>query len=198
MKELEAIVIKPEGKLYSKVVSNPAGFELIGTGAQGAVFKLSEDKCAKVYHHNYHKKAEAEVLRDAGDSPFFPTIFETGSNYIIMEYIKGPTLLEFLQKKQSIPPWITDQIIDLFKEMRRLKFTRWDANLRHLLVTKDERIKFIDHCHSRKKEVNEPKKLCKKIYKLGVLEEFAAQVKEKDRGMYDSWKSTIKKYLSHE
>ncbi len=195
VKDLESIIIEPKGKLYSRVVKNPTNYELIGTGNQGAVFKISSDKCAKIYHHQRHKEDEAEVLRDASDSPYFPDLYETGKNYIIMEYIDGPTLEEYLQQINKLPESITDQILDLFKEMKRLKFTRIDANLRHLLVTKDERIKCIDHCHSRTKKVKMPEKLFKKLNRVGLLEEFVNQIKEKDIESYNKWKGEIKKYL---
>ena len=41
-------------------------------GAQGAVFKLSEDKCVKIYSDPVQAKMEEEALKAGQHLPFMP------------------------------------------------------------------------------------------------------------------------------
>ena len=44
-------------------IHNPTNYPLIGMGAQGAVFKLSEDKCVKIYSDPYKQKWKMKLLK---------------------------------------------------------------------------------------------------------------------------------------
>ncbi|MBU8907593.1 AarF/UbiB family protein [Desertibacillus haloalkaliphilus] len=195
--DFRSITISRRGRRKPvKVLHNPTPYQMIGRGEQGAVFKLSSDKCVKIYLKQRNRKSEEDVLRDAQNSTFFPTIYEAGSNYIVMEYIHGQFLDEYLVNKEEIPEAITEQILSLYKEMRRLNFTRYDVMMRHILVTADEKIKMIDHVTSRRKKGKQPTRLCNELYQLGLLHSFARQLQEKDKKTYNKWKKTIRKYIS--
>ncbi|MFJ5714132.1 hypothetical protein [Neobacillus sp. NPDC093127] len=53
--QMNLIVIK--GK-RTVVVDNPTNFPLIGIGAQGAVYRISEEQCVKLYGNLKHAKRE--------------------------------------------------------------------------------------------------------------------------------------------
>ncbi|MDQ0339020.1 putative Ser/Thr protein kinase [Caldalkalibacillus uzonensis] len=188
-------VYKPSGGKV-KVVKNPTPYELIGQGMQGAVFKLSNKICVKIYPEKKHRIWEEEVLREAQKSPFFPKLYDSGANYIVMEYVEGIPLGDYLKNKRTMPRELTKQIITLHKEMERLKFTDYDIYLRHFIVTNNKTIKVIDHVKSFKRNRPQPERLVKGLSKLGLLRSFSSQVKEIDYKTYTKWKKTIKKYLS--
>ena len=65
-----------------------------------------------------------------------------------MEYLEGPTLFQYLESGGILSEKLMSQILFVLKEMKRLKFTRLDADLRHIIVTKEEELKVIDHYSS--------------------------------------------------
>ncbi|MEW9124067.1 MAG: hypothetical protein AB2421_15250, partial [Thermotaleaceae bacterium] len=81
-------------------------------------------------------------------SPIIPKLYEVGENYIIMEYIDGPDLRDYLRVKRKISKNMAKRILLLFYEMERLGFTRMDISLRHILLSKEKGLKIIDHFHA--------------------------------------------------
>ncbi|GAA3329503.1 hypothetical protein GCM10020331_077830 [Ectobacillus funiculus] len=75
-------------------------------------------------------------------------MYEAGSNYIVMEYIKGQSLEEYLNLYGFFPEPIVRQILYVFQEMKRVGFKRIDARLRHMFLTDEGVIKVIDHVKS--------------------------------------------------
>src|SRR5690242_4306703 len=100
------IVVTP-GKPV-KVPINPTSYPLIGKGLQGAVFKLSDDRVVKIYSKKIYCLREKLVLAQVGEkSAIIPTVYESGENYIIMEYLTGPSLQEYLEESNMISEELT-------------------------------------------------------------------------------------------
>jgi predicted Ser/Thr protein kinase len=177
-----------EGVKKVEVISNPTAYPLIGKGAQGAVFKISSDKCVKICAKPEYAQKEGAVLKIAQESPIIPRLYEVGENYIIMEYLEGPTLFQYLQSGGLLTENIISQILFVLKEMKRLKFTRQDADLRHLIVTKDGELKVIDHYSSYTKSRTRPELIFKGFKKLGLLPMFLEKLQEMDYDSYMKWK----------
>ena len=76
-------------------------------GYQGAVYRIAEDKCVKIYGNTEHCKQETEVLLKGQNLPFIPKVYETGSNYVVMEYLLGPNLNAYLKKQSQLSEEIT-------------------------------------------------------------------------------------------
>lgn len=76
----------------------------------------------------------------------------------------------------------------MLNEMKRLKFTRLDADLRHIIVTKEEELKVIDHYSSYTRVRYRPELIFKGLKKLGLLPLFLEQLKEMDPESYMEWK----------
>lgn len=177
-----------------KVKHNPTFYELIGRGTQGAVFKLTSDKCVKVYHSKDHKRREENVLILAESSPYFPKLFEAGKYYIVMEYVDGITLEKYLEQERKLSREITEQIISLIKDMKRLNIPRRDPKLRHMIMNKENKIKVIDHVNSLKKK-HKPERLFEGLQDLHLLKTFLGQVKEIDNELYKEWKTSMRSYF---
>ncbi|MDP9740988.1 UNVERIFIED_ORG: putative Ser/Thr protein kinase [Bacillus sp. B2I3] len=96
MEDFKSICVT-EGIKKVDVIKNPTSFPLIGKGAQGTVFKISSDKCVKICAKPEFAAKEGNVLKIAQESHAIPRLYEVGHNYIIMEYLEGPTLFQYLE-----------------------------------------------------------------------------------------------------
>lgn len=171
----------------SLIIDNPTKYPLIGMGAQGAVFQLSEDKCVKIYPDPLKAKMEQETLKAGKNLEFFPKVFDTGENYIVMEYFNGPTLKEYLKNSTYIPEEITKKLIHILKELKKAKFIMIDAPLRHIFVQENEELKVIDHVNAFKRQHPVPLKLLRDLNIILLKEEFLDQVKRLEPKLYKEW-----------
>ncbi|MFX5306095.1 hypothetical protein ABTC94_19975, partial [Acinetobacter baumannii] len=85
--------------------------QLIGKGHQGAVFRLNEEQCVKIYVYSKDVQAEARALRALQERAIAPKLIETGPNYNVMEYLKGPNLITYLREQGTISESISHQIL---------------------------------------------------------------------------------------
>lgn len=168
-------------------IKNSSGYPLIGSGAQGAVFKLSEERCVKVYAREEQAKMEQKALKAGSHLPFFPKVFEVGKNYIVMEYFDAPTLKEYLNGCTYMPESITIKLLDLLKEFKKSKFTMIDAPLRHIFVLKNQDLKVIDHVNAFKRNHPVPLKLLRDLDLLFLKDSFLSQVKKIEPKIYEEW-----------
>ncbi|MGE6610719.1 hypothetical protein ACQKFG_09380 [Peribacillus sp. NPDC076916] len=169
-------------------IHNPTTYTLIGMGAQGAVFKLSEDKCVKIYSDPVQAEMEEEALKAGKHLPFMPMVYETGPNYIVMEYFNAPTLKEYLRNCTYIPDSIVKKLLYILKELKQAKFTMIDAPLRHIFVVGNEELKVIDHVNSFKRMHPVPLKLLRDLNIILLKESFLAQVKQLEPDTFNEWK----------
>ncbi|MFH0069554.1 hypothetical protein [Peribacillus sp. NPDC056705] len=169
-------------------IHNPTTYTLIGMGAQGAVFKLSEDKCVKIYSDPVQAEMEEEALKAGKHLPFMPMVYETGPNYIVMEYFNAPTLKEYLRNCTYIPDSIVKKLLYILKELKQANFTMLDAPLRHIFVVGNEELKVIDHVNSFKRMHPVPLKLLRDLNIILLKESFLAQVKKLEPDTFNEWK----------
>ena len=194
MKNLELISVEksPKGVV---VIHNPTDYPLIGSGKQGAVFKLSEKYCAKIFASQKDFKKEYKAYIRAQGSPIIPKLYGVGPKYIIIEYIKGITLKEYLRKKRALPISLIKQILSAFHEMKRLKFTRINVRLKHIILTQKHKFKIIDHVNSFTLVEIKPILLFNELPNLGLLHHFLRQVKKLDKKIYSEWNQSMSKYF---
>ncbi|MCM3674225.1 kinase [Peribacillus simplex] len=171
------------------VIHNPTSYPFIGKGLQGAVFKLSEDSCVKIFLKPEVAKQEKEAMLKGQGLTFMPKLFESGHNYIIMEYIYGPSLRDYLQEHGTITESITRQIVFMKREMKRLGFTNLDiCVIRHIFVDKQQILKTVDHANAYKRKPI-PVRLLNTLSELGLIDLFLQQVKDMDQEFYSEWKN---------
>lgn len=184
---LEAIG-KFEGMSFRKIdFEKLTDYPLVGRGAQGAVFKIAPDRVVKVYKHQEDVDTESEVLKAAQESTIVPKLYEIGPKYVIMEYIEGPSLDQYLEANPVMTEELSGKILFMLKEMKRLKFTRLDARLRHILVSTQGDLKVIDHVNSFIKQFSRPELMMGELKQLGVLSIFLEHVKNLDPESYNEW-----------
>ena len=169
------------------IIDNPTNYPLIGMGAQGAVFKLSEEQCVKIYSNTLQAQMELEALKAGQHLSFFPRLYEYGENYIVMEYFNAPTLKEYLRNCTNIPESITRKLLYILGEMKSARFTMVDAPLRHIFVLENEELKVIDHVNAFKRIHPVPLKLLRDLNMMLLKEAFLSQVRKLEPNTYKTW-----------
>ncbi|MEH7112289.1 hypothetical protein V7124_07890 [Neobacillus niacini] len=168
-------------------IDNPTNYSLIGMGAQGAVFKLSEERCVKIYTNPLQAQMELEALKAGQHLSFFPRLYKHGENYIVMDYYNAPTLKEYLRNCTYIPDSITRKLLDILSEMKKANFTMVDAPLRHIFVLENEELKVIDHVNAFKRIHPVPLKLLRDLNRMLLKESFLSQVKRLEPETFEMW-----------
>ncbi|MCM3569527.1 hypothetical protein [Neobacillus mesonae] len=182
-------VTKEEKEL---VIYNPTEYPLIGQGAHAAVFKLSEDRCVKIYADAEQAAMEAEALKAGQHLSFFPRLYESGENYVVMEYIQAPTLKEYLKNSTYIPASIVKNMLGILKKLKKAEFTMLDFPLRHIFVLENEELKLIDYVYAFKREHPVPIKLLKDLNTIFLRDQFLLQVKRLEPEIYREWEKYFK------
>ncbi|MGN4427251.1 serine/threonine protein kinase [Bacillus cereus group sp. MYBK30-1] len=177
------------------LVVNPTDFPLIGKGMQGAVFKLSSNRCVKIYWNPKLAKKEAEVFMKGKGYSFLPQVYEIGDNYIIMEYIQGSSLQEFVLR-DNLPVDLVMKVMEIFREMKMLEFTNVDAATRHIIVTEEGNLKVLDLVNAYSKKQPYPLRFLNRLRKLSRLESFLNDVNTIDAEVYKEWKENIPEYFT--
>ncbi|MGE5677298.1 MAG: hypothetical protein ACM3ZR_04495 [Pseudomonadota bacterium] len=186
MNEFEKIRIT-HGPSIELMVDNPTKLKLVGKGAHGAVYRLSYDRCVKIYADKDIALMEANAYNMAGHSAIVPKVYEAGDSYLIMEYIQGVSLAEMLSEKKEITFQLSVKLTGLFKEMKNLGFTRLDASLRHIIVTPENSLRLIDLVHAYEQDEAYPKLAFVELEKLSLLTVYFAHLEKIDQELYKKW-----------
>jgi len=127
-------------KKFNKLIQKPDDLELIGKGRSAYVFKLTEEgreMALKVFFPEFKNIAarEAEIYKKLSDSNYYPDIYETGPSYILMEYIKGYTFYECLNKGIPIDDDMICEVDRALNDAKRKGLNPSDIHLRNLILT---------------------------------------------------------------
>lgn len=131
----------------NKVCNQDASLELIGTGRSAVVFKIrSTNKALKVFYPDKSKiaKEEAVIYRKLADTPYFPTLYEDGENYLVIDYIDGKTIFECLVNGVRVTRDIIAEVDAALSLAREKGLNPSDVHLRNLIVTSEGQMKIID------------------------------------------------------
>jgi len=79
----------------------------------------------------------------------------------------------------------------MVKEMKRLKFTRIDADLRHIIVGRDQAFEVIDHVNAYTTVRSISKHMLRGIKRLGMLGSLLDQVSSYDSSLYREWAAAV-------
>ena len=138
------VVISPK---KNRLLHYDDSLKLVGTGRSAFVFRINNSsKAIKVFFPNYTyiAKEEADIYIALHDISYFPTVYESGLNFIVMDFIEGRTLFECVN--QGIP--ITAEHIKEIDAALLLASNRGlnpsDIHLRNIFITSSNDIKLID------------------------------------------------------
>ncbi|MGG2065155.1 AarF/UbiB family protein [Bacillus sp. S14(2024)] len=161
--------------------------KLIGNGRDGEVYELAYDKCVKMFYQEETQKKELKALIIGQSSPIIPRLYEYGENYIVMEYIHGISLAGYLKREQKMTEELTKKILMMLNELKKIGFTRWDAEVRHVLINEKGQLKVIDHKRAFTANIQVPVKLLKGLEKFGLAQDFLNHVKNIQPSLYNKW-----------
>jgi len=168
-------------------VVNPTPLELIGKGRQGAVFKVNDDVCVKVYGDPDDCEREHHALSLGQKTSLLPRIYGKGPNYIMMEMVKGITVREYLQS-QPLTRELSLKLIEMLVTFKKIGYQRIDHHKRQIYIQPDGSLKVIDVGRTvwRNYTYPYPRKL---LTSLGndCKETFLAHVKEFAPDLYKEW-----------
>lgn len=120
---------------------------IIGSGRSAYVFKLEgTNKAVKVFYPPYEHlaKKEAEIYDKLKCISSFPHLYESGENYIVIDYIEGHTIFECLVKGKHINEKVLEEVDRSIAKARQLGLNPSDIHLHNILLTTEGGIKLID------------------------------------------------------
>ena len=140
---------------------NTDKFEFIGEGNFGEIylFEINQNKffentilkpnryILKVFRRTLTSIEEINRLKILSKYGLIPKIYIITSDFIIMRYIKGITLLKFEKYNQDNPKLIHSILIkinNLIKKWHSLKLYHGDLGDDNILITEDNKVYFID------------------------------------------------------
>ena len=169
----------------------------LGQGNNGVVYKLPKRRVIKLFFDEKVWYDEAYILSKAGDSKYFPKLYEKGKMYIVREMVEGTQLDKYI-KKYGINKTITNNIYRMTKEFKRLHFTKIDSRCKDIYIGENYDLMLIDPKKYFKRKVNFPSHLMKGLLKLGVLDDFLFYMKEINIKKANEWEENFYKYWEKE
>jgi predicted Ser/Thr protein kinase len=173
-------------------VTNPTPLKLIGKGRQGAVFAVTEDICVKVYGNTKDCSREYYALSLGKNSDLFPNVYQKGPNYIVMDFVTGVDLREYLQS-QPLTMALSLKLVEMLVTFKEIGFQRIDHHKRQIYVQPEGRLKVIDVGRTvwRDRVYPYPRKL---LTSLGEENRkiFLSHVQEISPSIYKEWNEYMK------
>jgi len=120
---------------------------LVGTGRSAFVFRIKTTTIAiKVFFPDFIHIAteEAAIYKVLQDITYFPSVYQSGLNYIVMDYIDGLTLFECMTLGKLITPAHINEIDDALSLASNLGLNPSDIHLRNIFITSKDEIIIID------------------------------------------------------
>lgn len=176
-------------KLYCGI--NLDELKILGSGTQGKVYKIDNERCIKIFKSKRDCKEELKTLIIAQSDAHFPRLYQYGQDYIIREYIHGIELDKYLSNN-NLSPHLIEKIIELYEAMLGVGYTRIDAAIFHILVTSNGELKLIDTAKAMRKETSIPSLLISGLEKLKLKEDLFIFLKNNRPDLYDNWRHYTK------
>ncbi|MFD0824464.1 kinase [Neobacillus sp. M.A.Huq-85] len=170
-------------------IEDLVGYKKIGKGSDGSIFQISPEKCIKIFEKEETFRNELLAYQAGKSSSVIPTLYEYGRNYIVIEFINGPSLRHYLKNEKELSESTAQKLLFMLDEFKRIGFTRLDTQIRHIFINELGEIKVIDHKRAFSRKTNAPVRLLKDLRKIGFLDEFLEYVEIFSWSLYNEWKS---------
>lgn len=141
-----SILFSNKNSQFQLVKKHPS-LEVIGAGRSAYAFRIhSTNKVIKIFFPPFSRIAEEEanIYTKLQGSEYYPTFYESGTNYLVIDYIKGDTLFDCLRKGIHITPEIIEEIDKALTYAKEKQLNPSDIHLRNIILTTDGKIKLID------------------------------------------------------
>src|SRR5260221_4674223 len=120
----------------------------IGAGGMGEVYKARDTRldrvvavkiCAEQFSERFEREARAVA---ALNHPNICTLYDVGPNYLVMEYIEGPTLAGPLALAEALP--LARQIAEALEAGPEKGIVHRDLKPAHIKLTAHGKVKGLD------------------------------------------------------
>lgn len=142
-KLVETVVMNKRNRLLSYDIS----LKLVGKGRSAFVFRIrGTDRVIKVFFQNYIHlaKEEVEIYQMLAGIDYYPSIYDAGKNYFVMDYIAGNTLFECMTNGRIITEGHLKEIDYALSMASDVGLNPSDIHLRNIFITFNDEIKLID------------------------------------------------------
>ncbi|MEH7125471.1 protein kinase family protein [Bacillus sp. JJ1773] len=139
-----------------KLLDYDKSLTLIGKGRSAYVFRIQQStKAIKVFFPDYTHlaKEEGEIYKSIQHIRYFPTLYEAGPNYLVIDYIDGHTIFECLTKGIPIFEEKVKEIDAALQLAREQGLNPSDIHLRNIIITSNNEIKIIDVARFRQSKL---------------------------------------------
>src|SRR5881275_2591802 len=123
-------------------------YSLIGAGGMGEVYKARDTRldrvvavkiCAEQFSERFEREARAVA---ALNHPNICALYDVGTNYLVMEYIEGPTLAGPMPLAEALP--IARQIAEALEAAHEKGIVHRDLKPANIKVRSDGAVKVLD------------------------------------------------------
>lgn len=163
---VDSVKLKSNKRGTSIIEKDPA-LEFIGAGRSAVVFRIkSTNKALKVYYPDFVHVAleEAEIYKLLKGNPYFPTLYESGRNFLLIDYIEGNTLFDCLSGGIKLTESNINETDYALGLVRQQGLTPSDIHLRNIILTTEGNIKLIDVARFRQTSNREQWEDLKKVF----------------------------------
>ncbi|WP_252503027.1 protein kinase family protein [Sporosarcina sp. Marseille-Q4943] len=127
----------------------------VGTGRSAFVFKIkSTMKAMKVFFPacSHIAKEEAGIYGELQDIVYYPSVYASGVNFIVIDFIEGLTLFDCIVQGKVIERTHIAEIDHALSLATARGLNPSDIHLRNILITIDNDVKIIDVARFRQKK----------------------------------------------
>ena len=131
----------------NRLISHDDSLQLVGTGRSAFVFRIkSSNKAIKLFFPTFAHLAneEAEIYKKLQGIAYYPSVYEEGLNYIVMDYIEGLTLFECMSLGKTITSAHQKEIDYALSLAVDQGLNPSDIHLRNIFITSKGDIRIID------------------------------------------------------
>ncbi|MBA2872678.1 RIO-like serine/threonine protein kinase [Anoxybacillus calidus] len=173
------------------IVNNKSSLEMIGKGRQGAVFKINDQMCMKVYGDVEDCEREYYAMSLGQHTSLIPRIYCKGKNFIVMEMVYGIDLREYLQTN-PLTKELSYRLIEMLLTFKEIGYERIDHHKRQIYLQEDGSLKVIDVGRTvwRNRTYPYPRKLLRSLGK-DYEAVFLQHVQELAPELYKEWQYYI-------
>ncbi len=131
----------------TSVLQKPDEFMLIGRGRSAVVFKIpGEQKVLKVFYPDFVHLArlEASIYQELSNNDYYPSFYEGGEGYVVLEYLEGLTFYECLIQGIVITEEMIEKVDQALNYARMKGLNPSDTHLQNVMLLSNGGVRVID------------------------------------------------------
>ncbi|MFF5994926.1 protein kinase family protein [Lysinibacillus sp. KU-BSD001] len=169
-----SVVMSKKGRI-PKLKSYSEELQLIGIGRSAYVFKVQHEQVAlKVFfpHKAHIASEEAAIYRKLPSGNYYPTLYDVGMNYIVIDYLEGHTLFQCLENGIYVCEEKIHAINEALEMAREVGLNPSDIHLKNIIITPKQEVKLIDVARFRQTKKDRQWDDLQKVYFKGYVKSY--------------------------